>query len=83
MRGGMRIALLAIVVFAALLAVGAGAFLSGLEISGEFLRAPIERGLTAAFGVPTRLEGPLRLHTGRIATVSADALVLADPTGPT
>ncbi len=83
MRRGLRIALLAIIALAVVLAAGAAALLSGLEVSGEFLRAPIERGLTAAFGVPTRVEGPLRLHTGRMATVSADALVLADPSGPT
>jgi hypothetical protein len=64
------------------LALAVGAFLSGLDVDGEFLRAPLERALTAAFDVPTRLEGPLRLRTGPAATVSAEALVLADPSGP-
>jgi uncharacterized protein involved in outer membrane biogenesis len=81
MRRRMRIALLGLAAFAAALAGAAAAFLAGLDVSGEFLRAPLERALTAAFGVPTRLEGPLRLHTGSSATVSADALVLADPAG--
>ena len=67
---------------AAVLALAAGAFLSGLDLDGGFLRAPLERALTAAFDVPTRIEGPLRLQTGHAATVSADALVLADPSGP-
>ena len=80
---GLRFALPAIAVLAAALAAGAAAFLAGLEVSGEFLRAPIERALTAAFKVPTRIEGPLALRTGLAATVSADALVLADPSGPT
>src|SRR5512137_1103063 len=66
----------------AALALAAGAFLWGLDLDGGFLRAPLERALTAAFDVPTRIEGPLRLQTGRAATVSADALVLADPSGP-
>jgi uncharacterized protein involved in outer membrane biogenesis len=56
-------------------------FLWGIAVSGEFLRAPLERALTAAFGVPTRIEGPLRVRTGRSATATADALVLADPSG--
>ncbi len=60
----------------------AAVFLWGIAISGEFLRAPLERALTAAFGVPTRIEGPLRVRTGRSATATADALVLADPSGP-
>jgi len=81
MRRGLRIALVAIAVFAVALVAGAGAFLAGLEVSGEFLRAPLERALTAVFGVPTRIEGPLKLQTGLSTTVSADALVLADPSG--
>jgi uncharacterized protein involved in outer membrane biogenesis len=63
-------------------AVLAAVFLWGVAVPGEFLRAPLERALTAAFGVPTRIEGPLRLRTGRSATATADALVLADPSGP-
>jgi len=70
-----------LVALAAVLALAVGAFLGGLDVDGEFLRAPIERALTAAFDVPTRIEGPVRLRTGRAATVSADALVLADPSG--
>jgi len=81
MRRGLRIALVAIAVLVVVLAAGAAAFLAGVEVSGEFLRSPIERALTVAFRVPTRIEGPLRLRTGLRATVSADALVLADPAG--
>ena len=82
MRRGLRITLVASLVLAGVLVAAAGAFLAGLEVSGELLRAPLERVLTAAFRVPTRIEGPLKLHTGLAATVSADALVLADPSGP-
>jgi len=60
----------------------AGAFVWGVTIPGEFLRAPLERALSAAFGAPTRIEGPLRVRTGLVATASADALVLADPLDP-
>jgi len=80
-RRGPRIALVAIAVLVVALAAGTATFLAGVEISGEFLRAPIERALTVAFRVPTSIEGPLRLRTGLHATVSADALVLADPAG--
>ena len=58
------------------------AFLVGVTVPGEFLRAPLERALTAAFGVPTRIEGPLKVRTGLSATATADALVLADPSVP-
>ncbi len=54
----------------------------GVAIPGEFLRAPLERALSAAFGVPTRIEGPLQLRTGLVVTATADALVLDDPSGP-
>ncbi len=73
---------IALAILSAALAVVVGAFLLGVEVDGDFLRAPLERVLTAAFDVPTTIEGPLRLRTGRAATISADALVLADPSGP-
>lgn len=60
----------------------AGAFLLGVAIPGEFLRAPLERALSAAFGVPTRIEGPLQVRTGLSLTARADALVLGDPSAP-
>ena len=82
MRRALHVALGSLAVLAAALALAVGAFLWGLDVDGEFLRAPLERVLTGAFDVPTRIEGPLKLHTGRAATVSADALVLADPSGP-
>lgn len=67
----------------AALAVCAGAFYRGVEVSGEFLRPTLERALSAAFGLPARLEGPLRVRTGLAATLSADALVVSDPSaGP-
>jgi hypothetical protein len=58
------------------------AFLWGITVPGDWVRAPLERALTAAFGVPTRIEGPLRVRTGLSARLAADALVLADPSGP-
>lgn len=74
-------AVLALIVAA--LAVCAGAFYRGAEVSGEYLRPTLERALSAAFGLPTRVEGPLRVHTGLAATLSADALVVSDPSaGP-
>ncbi len=77
-----RVALAAIALAAAALAAVAAGFVAGVEVDAEFLRAPIERALTAAFRLPARIEGPLTLRTGLAATVSADALVLADPSGP-
>lgn len=82
MRRARRLALGALALPAGALMLAVGVFLSGLDVDGEFLRAPLERALTAAFDVPTRIEGRLRLRTGLVATVSADALVLDDPTGP-
>jgi uncharacterized protein involved in outer membrane biogenesis len=82
MRRGARIAVGAGVVLAAVLAGLAIAFVWGIAVPGEFLRAPLERALTAAFGVPTRIEGPIELRTGLAAFARADALVLADPAGP-
>jgi len=76
MLRALGVALLAVV---AALAIGAAAFFRGVEISGEFLRPRLERALSAAFRLPTRLEGPLRLRTGLTATLAADALVVADP----
>ena len=57
-------------------------FLTGVPLSGEFVRSPLESLLTRVFGVPTRIEGPLRLRTGLIATAEAEALVLTDPSTP-
>jgi uncharacterized protein involved in outer membrane biogenesis len=81
-RRALRLLLGASLALVAVLGALAAVFLWGIEVSGEFLRAPLERALTAAFGVPTRIEGPLRVRTGRSATATADALVLADPSGP-
>lgn len=78
MRRALGVALLVATI---VIAAGAAAFFSGVGISGEFLRPHLERTLSAAFGLPTRLEGPLRMRTGRIATLVADALVVADPDG--
>jgi uncharacterized protein involved in outer membrane biogenesis len=70
--------ILALVVALAVLVL---AFLAGVTVPGEWLRGPIEHALSAAFGVPTRIEGPLQVRTGLSATASADSLVLADPSG--
>lgn len=72
-----------LVVIVAALAVCAAAFYSGVEVSAELLRPKLERALSVALGLPTRLEGPLRVRTGLAATLSADALVVSDPSaGP-
>ncbi|HSD52772.1 MAG TPA: AsmA-like C-terminal region-containing protein [Burkholderiales bacterium] len=81
-RQWWRVGLGAGLAFLVVLAGLAAAFLWGVAIPGEFLRAPLERALSAAFGVPTRIEGPLRVRTGLVATATADALVLGDPFGP-
>jgi uncharacterized protein involved in outer membrane biogenesis len=73
----------ALLALAVPLALVACAFAWGVAIPGDFLRAPLERALGAAFGVATRIEGPLSVRLGRFATVTADALALADPAGPT
>ncbi len=78
----LKIALGTLALLAVALMIAVGAFLWGLDLDGGFLRARLESVLTAAFDVPTRIEGPVRLRTGRVATVSAQALVLADPSGP-
>lgn len=80
MLRALGIALLAPVI---VMAAGAAAFFSGVEIPVDFLRPRLERALSAAFGLPTRLEGRLEMRTGRVATLSADALVVADPGGGT
>ena len=82
MKHALHAALGALAMLAAALVLAVGTFLRGVEVDGDFLRVPLERALTAAFDAPVRIEGPLRLHTGRAATVSADALLLADPLGP-
>jgi hypothetical protein len=82
MNRPLQIALGALALPAVVAALAVGAFLHGLDVNGGFLRAPLERALTAAFGVPTRIEGTLKLHTGLAAVISAEALVLADPLDP-
>lgn len=57
-------------------------FLAGVPVSGEFLRVPLEKVLSKTFGVPTRIEGPLSLHTGWITRAEFDALTLEDTTHP-
>lgn len=74
----LGIALLATVV---VIAAGVAVLFSGVEMRADFLRPPLERALSTAFGLPTRLEGRLSMRTGRVATLSADALVVADPAG--
>ena len=57
-------------------------FLAGIPLPADFLRTRLEGVLTDAFGVPTRIEGPLRLRTGIVATAEADALTLVNPQAP-
>ena len=77
----LRLALGSLLSVVLVLAAAAAAFVSGIDADGEFLRDRLQGILTAAFGVPTRIEGPMRLRTGRVATVAADALLLSDPAG--
>jgi len=79
----LRLALAVLAVAVIAVAAAAGAFLAGVEVNGGFLRPRLESALTAAFGMPTRIEGPLRLRTGPKATLSADALVVTDPSSGT
>ncbi len=80
-RRWRRLAAGAVLALIVAVAVLIGAFLWGVAIPSELVRAPLERALTGAFGVPTRLEGTLEIRTGLAATAVADALVLADPAG--
>lgn len=82
MTRALRIGLGALLVVTLALAAAAVAFLKGIDTDGGFLRPRLEQALSAAFGVPTRIEGPMRLRTGRVATIAADAMVLSDPAGP-
>jgi uncharacterized protein involved in outer membrane biogenesis len=57
-------------------------FMVGIPVPGDFLRAPLEGLLSKAFGVPTRIEGPLNLRTGLVASAEVGALILVDPLNP-
>ncbi len=81
-RSAVRLALWAGAVFGALVLVLAVLFVVGISLPGDFARAPLEGLLSKAFGVPTRIEGPLNLRTGLVASVEGGALILADPLDP-
>jgi uncharacterized protein involved in outer membrane biogenesis len=81
-RSGARLALGAGAALGALVLVLAVLFVVGVPLPGEYARAPLESLLSKAFGVPTRIEGPLTLRTGLVASAQADALTLADPLDP-
>ena len=81
-RGALRLLLKAGAVVGVLLALLVVVFLVGVPVPGEFVRAPLESLLSDVFGVPTRIEGPLHLRTGLVASAEANALVLTDPSSP-
>lgn len=81
-RGVLRILLWTLASLLALLGLLVLLFLLGIPLPGDRLRAPLEDLLSEAFGVPTRIEGPLRLRTGLVASVEAGALTLADTVNP-
>ncbi len=81
-RAALRLALRAGAVLGVLLVLMVVLFVAGIPVPGDFARSPLEGLLTKVFRVPTRIEGPLRLRTGLVASAEADALVLADPLNP-
>jgi hypothetical protein len=81
-RGALRLLLRAGAALGALIVVLAVLFVVGIPLPGDYLRAPLEGLLSSAFGVPTRIEGRLRLRTGLVASAEAGALALADPVNP-
>lgn len=81
-RSGVRLALGIGAALGALVVVLAVLFVVGVPLPGEFVRAPLEGLLSKAFGVPTRIEGPLRVRTGLVASAAAEVLILADPLDP-
>src|SRR5262245_61619340 len=81
-RHGRGLILSVSIALLAALSAFAAAFLWGVTIPAGVLRTPLERILTGAFGTPTRIEGSLQVRTGVVASVSAEALVLADPLDP-
>jgi len=78
----LRVLLKALAALGVLLVLLVVVFLVGVPVPGELVRAPLESLLTQVFGVTTRIEGPLRLRTGLVATAAAEALVLTDPSAP-
>ena len=78
-RGAWRFVRRAGVVLGAVTVALVALFLIGVPVPGDYLREPLERLLTATFGVPVRVEGPVRLRTGTTARAEAGALVLVDP----
>jgi len=81
-RGILRLLLKAGAALGALLVLLVVLFLIGIPIPGNLARAPLEALLTEVFGVPTRIEGPLRLRTGLYASAKADALILTNSLNP-
>jgi len=81
-RGALRLLLGAGAALGALLVLLIVLFVVGIPLPGNLARAPLESLLAEVFGVPTRIEGPLRLRTGLVASARADALVLTDPSRP-
>jgi uncharacterized protein involved in outer membrane biogenesis len=81
-RGVLRILAWTLASLLALLVLLVVLFLIGIPLPGDRLRAPLEDLLSDAFSVPTRIEGPLRLRTGMVASAEAGALILADPVTP-
>jgi len=81
-RGALRLLLTAGAALGALLVLLVVLFLIGIPIPGNLARAPLEALLTEVFGVPTRIEGSLRLRTGLFASAKADALILTDTLNP-
>ncbi|UCF74752.1 MAG: hypothetical protein JSU71_10840, partial [Betaproteobacteria bacterium] len=81
-RGALRLLLGTGAVLGALVVVLIVLFIVGVPLPGNLARGPLESLLTKVFGVPTRIEGPLRLRTGLVASAEAGALVLTDPSSP-
>ncbi|HXV10181.1 MAG TPA: AsmA family protein [Burkholderiales bacterium] len=81
-RGVLRILLWTLASLLALLVLLVLLFLLGIPVPGDPARSPLEELLSKVFHAPTRIEGPLRLRTGLVASVEAEELIVADPLNP-
>lgn len=78
----MRLLVRAGAALGALLVLLVVLFVVGIPLPGNLARSPLEALLTKVFRVPTRIEGPLYLRTGLVASAEAGALILMNPSNP-
>ena len=69
-------------VVATLVVLAAALFLYLRNANLEVYKAQIERVLSAAIGLDVEFDGPFELHVGRISTITAENVILANPAWP-